>query len=217
MLNIVIIGQNEGVSIKSMYDSLQHIECNRIWILDRCTDNSEEQLKELGERYVNTFNSLEGRQTSYCRNLGLMLCDNNSDVLFLDGDRYVKNGCFNNLLKWKNDIALLMVEKDERCEIDDYSHFYGQVNNGFYSCGIFIKREAINKILDFNKGELFSTDIQKTWGIEDTYLGDVCYHLGLTCDLYKDCILNGEFKKIKIDLDTIESRFKKRDSLNVKW
>ena len=88
MIDIVIIGQNEGVYIQQMYTALREYPFNRIWVLDRCMDNSEEQLKKSGERYLKTKGTLEGRQTSHARNLGLKVCSPNSDVLFLDGDRY---------------------------------------------------------------------------------------------------------------------------------
>ena len=41
-----------------MVESLKHFDCNRIWVLDRCTDNSEELLKELGEFYIKTPDNL---------------------------------------------------------------------------------------------------------------------------------------------------------------
>jgi len=219
MIEIVIVGQNESGYIEKMYRSLNPYSYRRVWILDRCTDDSDKQLQELGEYFVKTNNSLNGRQTSHARNLGLSASSKDSDVLFLDGDRFPATGALYKLDMWDKDIALLMLEDDFRDNTRDFAgERYGRVNNDFYSCGIFIKRHAINKVLEFQSGELFSTEMQNDWGIEDTYLGDVCYHLGLTCDLYKDCRLRGRFDRLNLDsLDVLEKRFKKRERLNVKW
>jgi len=217
MIDIVIIGQNEGKHVANMYNSLRAYPYSRHWVLDRCADNSAAQLRSLGEKYICTPNNLEGRQTSFARNLGLALCDSHNDVLFLDGDRYVTQGGLQHLEELKTDISLLLVENDFRDGID-FDYCYGRVTNFFYSCGIFLKRSAIDAITDFQNGELFATDMQDVWGIEDTYLGDVCYHLGLTAALYKECRLQGGFDKRQVDsIHVLERRLRKRDALNVLW
>ena len=218
-MNIVIIGQNEGQHIKSMLTFLQRDLSGhkRIWVLDRCTDDSEHILQEAGEFIVKTPDYLKGRQTSYARNLGLKYTDPSEDVLFLDGDRYVTAGVLYNLTFAFNDVTLLMLEEDHRHNVT-YSKLYGEVHNGFYSCGIMFKRKAINALLTFQNGWLFREDIQQEWGIEDVYLGDVCYHLGLSCDLYSNVSLRGGFDKTNIDdISTMEKRFLLRDKLDVKW
>ena len=218
MIEVVIIGQNEGKHVENMLQSLKPYPYRRIWVLDRCTDDSESQLKELGESYVKTDDSLRGRQTSYARNLGLSFCDCRSDILFLDGDRYISEGTLGGLSHWDKDIALLTLENESRNGIPDYQKYYGHVFNSFFSCGIFIKREAINKILEFQQGELFCEELQEHWGIEDTYLGDVCYHLGLTADIYRECKLKGVFERFALDTaNVMVRRFTKRDHLKVVW
>lgn len=218
-MDIVIIGQNEGSSIIEMLESLKSLVPNskRIWVLDRCTDNSEELLKQFNETYVKSNPRIKGRQTSYARNLGLSKTNPEHDVLFLDGDRVPVLGVLSNLSYWIHDIGLLLLDIDDRINMD-FKEAYGNVHNGFYSCGIFFKRNAINEIVKFQKGELFKKSIQQHWGIEDTYLGDVCYHLGLTCDIYYNVRLKGRFDtKTLEDLDVLEERFKLRNKLHVKW
>ena len=214
-INIVIIGQNEGNSINNMLTSLIKYPYKRIWVCDRCKDDSVHKLNRLKETVIQTDKDLVGRQTSYSRNLGLSFTLNN-DVLFLDGDRYLISGDLKQLESSKYDIELLYLEndfRDNRQSKDDY----GKVINSFYSCGIFFKRHAIDKIIEF-QNELFPTDIQHIWGIEDTYLGDVCYHLGLTTNYNSSIRLNGKFDRVKLDdIDVLEMRFKKRDKLNVLW
>jgi hypothetical protein len=218
MIEIVIIGQNEGEHIQNMYNALKKYPYRRTWVLDRCTDDSVTQLISLGERFIKTPESLEGRQTSFARNLGLSICSTTSDVLFLDGDRYPVGGSLGNLEAWNKDIALFLLENDWRGNEDFNEFYYGHVLSHFYSCGIFLKRDAINKVLEFQNGELFSTELQQWWGIEDTYLGDVCYHLELTCDICRDFILQGGFDKRTLEsINVLKIRLKKRDGLNVLW
>lgn len=214
-MKIVIIGQNEGGSIEKMLHSLLPYRYERIWVLDRCTDDSSSILSEHGEYFVKTPDWLEGRQTAYARNLGATIAQD--DVLFLDGDRYVVAGSIEGIENTENDIELLTIEKDSRIGILNYKQIYGRVYNGFFSCGLFIKRSAIEKVVRF-QGELFRIDMQADWGIEDTGLGDVCYHLRLSADLFRRCVLAGSFDKKSLDRSEIlVKRFQFRDKLNVKW
>jgi len=217
MIDIVIIGQNEGASVQKMYESLQGYPYNRYWVLDRSTDDSARQLLRLKEHFICTPSSLCGRQTSFARNLGLAMCDPQHDVLFLDGDRYVVQGDLRVLEQTETDISLLMVEDDFR-EGQIFADRYGRVDNLFYSCGLCMKRQAIQSVLEFQRGELFSTEMQDEWGIEDTYLGDVCYHLNLTASLCSDIRLHGSFTTQQLSSVTVlERRLRKRENLNVIW
>lgn len=206
MIEVVIIGQNEYASMEKMLASLSPYGFKRIWVLDRCTDESESFLMEHNEFYVKTPADLVGRQTSYSRNLGLSFTGKDSDVLFLDGDRYITKGNLFHLDEEKTDISLLMLERDNRENIKDYSECYGQWINFFFSNGILIRRSAINTILENNNNELFSLDKQNSWGIEDTCLGDLCYHLGLTCDIYRGCRQSGGFTNNEIDRESMKKR-----------
>lgn len=220
-MNIVIIGQNEYKNMPMMLNSLKKTFPNdkRIWVLDRSTDESEKYLEENDEIYIRTPNSWEGRRVSSARNFGLSFTDKDEDVLFLDGDRYIVSGKFDPK-RVKKDILLFLVEKDERDDpkwFTHYSQIYGHLHNGFYSCGLFMKRSAINKILEF-QNELFDTSIEQYWGVEDVHLGDVCFHCGLTADINKKMVLFGHFDKDKkIPLDAWRARVKKRLPLNIIW
>lgn len=219
MIEVVVIGRDEAESIKPMYKSLKKLlpESNRIWILDRCKDDSAEILDRLGEDYFKRtiFHNGFGRKTSSNRNFGLEMTSDGSDVLFLDADRYVVKGGLKNLEKSKYDITLLRLENDTREE--NYKVYEGKITNGFYSCGIFFKSDAIDKIIEF-QGELFSTEVEKDWGSEDLYLGDVCHHLGLSIGFYNGCMLHGSFeRKLPKKFDSLKKRFELRSKLNVLW
>ena len=195
-VDIVIIGHNEGASIKLMLDSLKcFFPCyRRIWVLDRCTDNSEKMLKALGEEYYKTPFWWFGRKTSSARNFGLSKTDNTHDVIFVDGDRHFVS--VTNMNTFTNDIELFTIEDDSRLILKDYQDVYGTFNNGFYSNGLYMKRSAINKIIEF-QGELFDTSLQSEWGVEDLSLGDVAHYLNLTCDLRTDIVQKGGYDSNK--------------------
>lgn len=82
---------------------------------------------------------------------------------------------------------------------------------------MFFKRSAIQKIIDY-QGELFPTCVEDVWGIEDTCLGDIAYHLGLLAELSESIRLRGRFERLEVEnLDVIEKRLRFREFLNVKW
>jgi len=236
MIDVVIIGKDEGKYVNDMIKSLPK-HWKKIYVADRCTDNTIQTLKELEEEYnVYIFDTTplqkEGRQTSYCRNIGLYLTNLDNDVLFLDGDRVITNPevLEFELNQAKSEIVLLTLEKGDYRGFEEYdfSQFYGNVLNDFFSAGIFIKRSAINKIVshpilfqpDNNVySQLFPEELQSVWGIEDTGLGDICYDLGISADVNKVIKLRGSFERRSMDsLDVVEQRLKFRDKLsNVLW
>lgn len=214
-MQIVIIGQNEGKHAKQMFESLPCL-ADVIYIADRCSDDTVNICKEYGVKCVETPQDWQGRKTSSARNLGLSLCKSDSDVLFLDGDRYIMQGDLSELQNAKSDIVCLSLENDFRTA-ENFSQNYGRVLSGFFSCGVFFKRSAIQKIIDY-RGELFPTCVEDVWGIEDTCLGDVCYHLGLSAELSEHVRLRGRFERVEVEnLDVIEMRLRFREGLDVRW
>lgn len=218
MINVVIIGHDEGASIDVMLRSLPR-DWKIVYVADRCTDGSVQELRALGVKTVDTTPlGLEGRHTSTCRNLGLSLCDKGADVLFLDGDRYpVKGDIRKAYEEMTTDVLCLPVEDDGRTP-ENFDVNYGRVFCGVFSCGMIMRRAAIEAVQRFQQGMLFNEQLQQYWGIEDTSLGDVCYHLGLTAALTNEVILRGGFDRFGVSgLDVIEQRLRFRDRLNVRW
>lgn len=219
MVEVVIIGRNEGEFGRRMCESLPP-EWRKTYVADRCNALDMMLLLSLPCNIVETEDlNLDGRQTSFCRNLGLLMTDESSDVLFLDGDRFVVEGDIMKAVEnCGTDILLFKCQGDGRTE-ESFKNAYGQVRNEFYSCGIFMRRPAIEKVREFQHGELFREDMQQVWGIEDTYLGDVCYHLGLTASLCETVTLNGELDTSteKLTMDAFCKRLEERNKLDVKW
>lgn len=218
MTEIVIIAQNEAKHIKRMMDALLPLHWRIHYVADRCKDDTLKLLSRYDVDVVETPAELKGRQTSFARNLGLSRCDGASSVLFLDGDRYPVFGDLRSAIRCScSDVTCLPIEYDFRTR-ENFTMNYGRVINGFYSCGIHFRREAIDKILAFQNGQLFNEDLQADWGIEDTSLGDVAYHLGFTAELSEMVTLRGAFERSTVDsLDVIEKRLRFRDKLNVLW
>ena len=235
MINVVIIGHNEGRSVDKMLSALPS-EWKIIYVADRCSDDticSIKRYSDIHKKDINVIDTnylgipLEGRQTSFCRNLGLSVTDPDSDVLFMDGDRYVVSGDIKTICNSVSDVTLLTLERDGRNSMEfDIQKSYGTVYNGFFSCGMFIKRSAINKITSHSLlsrknsiPQLFPEALQGSWGIEDTTLGDICYDLDLSVSLCREVRLRGGFDRNNVDsLDVIEKRFQFRSKLShVKW
>lgn len=221
MVDVVIIGHNEGKHAKALAKSIPD-GWGVTYVADRC------RIIDLMRIYwhfrrgevIDTRNiNLEGRQTSFCRNLGFYHRPHkDSDILFLDGDRYVTSGSLQEAYDaMTTDVLCLPLENDFRHKAD-FAINYGRVLSGFFSCGLFMRREAVMRVLEFQNGQIFREDMQDVWGIEDTSLGDVCYHLGLTAELSDKVTLRGGFDRIEVDsLDTIERRLQFRNNLNVRW
>lgn len=228
-IDVVIIGHNEGMHIDNMISCIPS-EWHIIYVADRCSDDTIPKLRKYSN--VNIIDTstidLKGRQTSFCRNLGLFFTNKSHDVLFLDGDRYVTSGNIASISGSTTDITLLTLENDGRNNpLFDINAAYGTVYNGFFSCGIFIKRSAIEKItshelMQNGNGcipQVFPEFLQNDWGIEDTSLGDLCFDIGLSVSIDKNIRLRGRFTKHNVDsLDVIEKRFQFRSKLShVKW
>lgn len=228
-MNVVVITQNQAGCIPEMVSRLREAGLDRItYVLDNCSDGSAEVCDELGVAYIETPRRDGGRKTSTARNLGyLEACRGfgKDDTLFLDGDRYPVSGDISAIAVSSTDITLLRLEDDSRIPLRDNQGTYGMVYNGFYSCGIMIKSTAIDKIRsfyderanDYYDSVVFPTPIERYWGVEDTHLGDICYHLGLTCSITDQVTLNGKFDKGYLDsLEALEARFVLREKLDTK-
>lgn len=121
------------------------------------------------------------------RDLGLLVADSkgfgDEDVLFLDGDK-VPSGDLSELERMPADCVLLGTGATDPRE---WMHGTGEVErhlladiwNGFYSCGLFIRRHAIEKVRQLNGGRLFHPAFDGMYGEEDRYLGDCLCVLGM--------------------------------------
>lgn len=206
-MNIVIISRNQADFIERMWECVRDAG-NALFVFDRCSDASERLASLLGIPYISNDDG-EGRMTSTARNLGyaeLKRRHGLQDTLFLDGDRHVAKGDLLGLADSDTDIKDLLLEKDYR---DDYTvkYLHGTISNQNYSCGIFFKADACRKIEGFYEENrdiygdslIFPQNVEKYWGVEDTHLGDICYHLDLSVSVYEGARLSGKFDKHVLD------------------
>lgn len=208
-MQIVVITQNQASELEQ---TLQSIADHKPFVVcDRCKDNSIEIASKYGFAIDTTPLDIHGRCTSTARNIGLSYTAD--DALFLDGDRAVI-GDLSSIEQTDKDIVLLKLQQDNRPT--DANELYGNYYNGFYSCGVFFRRSAINKVID-RYGELFPTWIEHVWGLEDITLGDICYDLGLSVEYAKNVLLKGKFERTELDnINDLLLRLQFRKTLKTK-
>lgn len=209
---IIVITRNQVDIIEKTILFLE--KYNPLYVLDRTYDGSAKILREHKCRFVRTPFWWTGRRTSSSRNYGLKFCNPKSDVIFLDGDRFPVEGDLYDIEN-KDILLFKMSENDFRTE-KRVTCRYGKANNLFYSCGLFMKRSIIDKIVD-RFGELFPTSVENGWGSEDLMLGDICAYMGIKYHLSDRIVLNGKLESKYVDHKMLVRRFKIREKLNLKF
>ena len=189
-LNVVVISHNQAGSIRAMKSYLDRCfpGCPVVMVLDRCIDNSQEEATACRMPHVvNSEGSgfLAGRM----RDLGLQYTGYWKDTLFLDGDR-IPTDCLNyesaKAALGLYDMTLIPVSEGEFRRWFSNDQFvdnpqYGKWGNDVFTCGMVMRGCALTAITTHQEGKLFVTDFDGYYGEEDRFLGDVAYHLGLTC------------------------------------
>ena len=200
---IIITSKDQSDSLIEMVEQLQKQfpGIKRLFVLDRCVDNSSTILSGLKESFIENKEG-EGFLAGRARDLGLKFLGI-ENTFFLDGDRIPVN--FSTALVDKAlelyDICLASVAEDIR-EIfksefvpnPSFKYMYNDV----FSCGLSIRKKMIEMITGIQQGRLFHPVFDGNFGEEDRYLGDVVYHFKGTCGLFpKESYLKGDFTKIK--------------------
>jgi FkbM family methyltransferase len=184
---IIIISRNQSASLIEMVSCLkeQFPISDRLFVLDRCVDNSASILSNLNEKYIENKEG-EGFLAGRMRDLGLSYLGI-ENTLFLDGDRFPVNFSTEVIERALSlyDICMARVLFDFRCFKNYFMSSYklGQMDNDVFSCGFCIRKEMIEKVIAF-QGRLFHPVFDGEFGEEDRYLGDVVYHLGGRCGLF---------------------------------
>lgn len=188
-IGVVIIGKDQGSDILNTHNSIKS-SIKRIFVLDRCSDDSEKICIENNIPYLINLIGKD-RQPSRCRNIGLNYFKDNEDILFLDTDR-ITNFDIDILNDSPFDVTLTFCENDIRLKdiknqkeySDNLTYFnenksWGTFNNACFSSAIFIRRKVINKVID--KFGYFWDEDFTLWGEEDRHLGDLLYSVDATC------------------------------------
>lgn len=200
-MNVIITSQNQYAFLPELLNSilLQLPTANRLFVLDRCTDESKEFLKSKNERFIENTEG-EGFLAGYSRDLGLKKLGI-ENTLFLDGDRILNN------FKQEDvdfafdiaDICLIKIQDDFRKNFKKtftVNPEFGKYHNDVFTCGLTIRKEMIQKIVEVQDGRLFHKNFDGNFGEEDRFMGDMAFHLGGTCWLFPEHVyLSGGFSK----------------------
>lgn len=186
-ITIVIISKNQADVLPNMVNTLKITLPNfkRIFVLDRCDDDSEKILIGLNEKYVTNSVGV-GFCAGTARSIGAKVSNQTNDLLFLDGDRIPSN--ITEQLVYESlyyyDICLIKADNEPRkWFLDDFTFnpYYGLEESHVWTCGFSIRRDAVNVISKISNNALFDNIFDGEYGWEDLHMGDIAYHLGLTC------------------------------------
>lgn len=189
-LHVIIISQNQKEWISPFKSFLDRNlpDCPALIVLDRCTDGSESEAARVGLRHIKNHDGT-GFMAGTMRNLGLSVMGA-QDTLFLDGDRVPGEAldapaAQQALSMFDITLFPLADEHEPRKWFHDTEFItnpnFGLINNGVYSCGMLMRAQAIQAIVDYQGGPLFHPRFAGIYGTDDPYLGDVAYRLGLSC------------------------------------
>ena len=186
MISVLVISHNQSSYLVKMIEALaeQLPSLNRLFVLDRCTDNSVNILTQTGESFV-IKSSGTGFEAGASRDYGLGFLPQD-DILFLDGDRIPHNLTEDLLAQASQQfsICLIKVDTDYRTWFSDEFSINPNLNSkssNVVSCGMLISRQVLDKIKQHNQGRVFHEAFDGNWGCEDDYIGYLANHLNIPC------------------------------------
>lgn len=177
---VIIISQNQSSSIPDLLLVLRTIKADRIWVLDRCTDNSAEILS--GETVIE---NKEGRGflAGKMRDIGLdeVLKGNYDEVIFLDGDRIPQN-ISDNILNDEMQCSDCIIFHRDLPEIDE-QYFkllkVPRIVTQVYSAGLCVKSKFLKMIREkCTSKRCFNPVFDGEWGFEDYFFGLELFLIG---------------------------------------
>lgn len=176
---VQIITQNQSSEIEKMIEATKGFE--RIWVADRCIDDTVEKLKTLNENVI-TNSEGEGFLAGKMRDIGLdyVLSKDYEVVIMLDGDRIPFN-LTKELVEEEmedRDVSLGYCEVDERNRI--YSLVHAEPFEKMFTCAVIIKTKFLKRVrkLSFMEGRCFHKGFDGLYGNEDIFLGNCLFSTG---------------------------------------
>lgn len=188
---IQIITQDQSQYIEDMIKATEGFE--RIWVADRCLDDTVNKLQTLKENVIINTEG-EGFLAGRMRDLGLdyILSKDYDIIVMFDGDRIPKNlslELIENEMK-DRDCSLGYCEKDARKTFFDLIHQEPYKN--LITAGIIIKTSFLKKVrkISFLKNRCFYYEFDGYYGEEDLFFGECLHSVGATIK-YSDLIVTG--------------------------
>jgi hypothetical protein len=167
---VQIITHNQSDSIEPMIESTKDFE--RLWVVDRCLDNSIEILKNHNENFIENIDG-DGFLAGKMRDIGLdyILSKDYDYVVMLDGDR-IPTGL-------TKDLVLSEMENYD-CSIgmckEDFRRNRYEFRKGILciTAGLIVKSSLLRKIRNFSfmSGRCFHEIFDGEYGEEDIFFGD---------------------------------------------
>lgn len=178
---IQIITQDQSKYIEDMIKATEGFE--RIWVADRCRDDTVGKLQTLKENVIINTEG-DGFLAGKMRDLGLdyILSKDYDIVVMFDGDRMPKNLSLELIEKEMKDrdCSLAYCENDLRKKYFDLIHQSPAKN--VITAGIIIKASFLKKVrkLSFMNNRCFYYEFDGYYGEEDLFFGDCLYSVGAT-------------------------------------
>jgi hypothetical protein len=186
---IQIIMQNQKEFIVDMRKAVREASNDIFWGLDRCTDGSEELLRELGETNIIVNSEGEGFLAGKMRDMVLdeILKSDYDVVIMFDGDRIPIGLTREAIISEMNNFDVSVMLTDDK-EIPDIRFTDDSVKRGerarsiqnLATAGVMIKRKFIDRVrtIKFLKNRCFFAEFDGTWGCEDVVFGACLYTKG---------------------------------------
>ncbi len=216
MLKVIvqIITQDQSQYIEQMIEATKGFE--RIWVADRCIDDTVNKLQNLKENVIVNAEG-EGFLAGKMRDLGLdyVLSKDYDIVVMFDGDRIPKNLSVELIEEeMKNrDCSLAYCEKDVRKKYFDLIHMPAYKN--LITAGLIIKTSFLKKVrkLFFMNNRCFYYEFDGKYGEEDLFLGSCLHFLGAKIN-FSNLVVTGTMPSStsffnKINVETREKMIEK--------
>jgi len=177
---VIIISHNQAASIHDMRKALKSVKADRLWVLDRCSDDSAQLLS--GETVV-TNKEGRGFLAGKMRDIGLdeVLKGDYDEVVFLDGDRIPQNISDNIINEEMQNSDCIIFHRDLP-EIDE--QYFKLLNvprivTQVYSAGLCVKTKFLKMIRSKCPSKrCFNPVFDGEWGFEDYFFGLELFLLG---------------------------------------
>lgn len=176
---VQIITQNQSNYIKDMIEATKDFE--RVWIADRCIDNTVEKLLSLDETVI-VNNEGTGFLAGRMRDLGIdyILSKDYDVVIMLDGDRVPFNltrELVENDMK-DSDCSLGFCENDMRKTC--FELMFKEPYESVITAGLIVKTNSLRKVrrISFMNNRCFHNAFDGEYGEEDYFFGDCLFVTG---------------------------------------
>lgn len=195
-MHAVVINRDQQEFVAPMRAALSPLD--PLFVFDRCepVEGCRHVVNREGEGF------LAGRM----RDLGAQGIDD--DILFLDGDKVPMGDILKDIESLKSSYACICYGIDGRLEHSEFRSFMREDGRtgtaewqergfpyayGCYSCGMWIRKDAVRKLRGLNGGRIFHPAFDGTWGDEDNFVADELGYSGFRIGFSTRVRLAGAF------------------------